>query len=87
MFNIHEVLEYGPIVFSSEEYGVIITINGSYLNWWIERNGGWENTDCRSGHPDLYTLTVSEAMDAAERWFMEETKQIKEEDNEEEDSE
>jgi len=87
MFNIHEVFGYGPIVFTSEEYGVIITINGSYLNWWVARKDGWENVDCRSGHPDLYNLTVSDAMDLAERWFMEETKQIKEEDNEEEDSE
>ena len=32
--NIYEVMEYGSIVFSNEEYGVLITVNGAYFNWW-----------------------------------------------------
>jgi hypothetical protein len=70
--KLHEVIGYGPIVYCSEDYGILITINGSYLNWWVETgNGLWTNTDCRSGHPDLYTLTVAKAMDLAEAWFNE----------------
>ena len=32
--NIYEVMEYGSIVFSNVEYGVLITVNGAYFNWW-----------------------------------------------------
>tara|TARA_Y100001938_G_C8002358_1_gene385415 strand:- start:254 stop:637 length:384 start_codon:yes stop_codon:yes gene_type:complete len=32
--DIYEVMEYGPIVFSDSEYGVLITVNGAYFNWW-----------------------------------------------------
>lgn len=85
--NIHELLGYGPIVFSSEEVGVVITINGSYLNWWHESSNGWHNSDCRSGHPDLYTLSVSDAMDLAERWFNEVMNGTDDEEQDEEDDE
>lgn len=80
MMTIFEVLDCGPIVAKDEELGLLVTVNGSYLNLWVERPGkllvsgyvmGWENTDCRCGHPDLYTLTVAKAMDLAEEWLKE----------------
>jgi hypothetical protein len=70
--TIHDVVGYGPIVFSNEECGVLITINGSYLNWWNFDGDSYHNTGCRSGHPKLDKLTVAEAMDLAEAWFNEE---------------
>jgi len=84
--NIHEVFGYGPIVFTSEDAGIIITINGAYLNWWVERHDGWHNLDCRSGHPDLYNLTVSKAMDLAESWFNEVVNDIESEENDEQEA-
>lgn len=75
-----EVVGYGPIVFADEELGVLITINGAYLNWWnSDGKGGFVNVDCRSGHPDLYTLTVATAMDLAKAWFEEAVNEAEEE--------
>lgn len=90
--SLFEVSEYGPIVFASDpsEYGgddpVLITINGSYLNWWNPcGEGRWENVDCRSGFEgDLYTLTVSAAMDLAKAWYEEEVNGVDEDSEEEE---
>lgn len=75
--NIHEIISYGPAVFSDEETGVIITVNGSYFNWWTRSRSGWDNVDCRpTGEPDgLYKLTTAEAMKRAEAWFKESSEQ------------
>jgi hypothetical protein len=78
--TIFDVVGYGPVVFSNEECGVIITINGSYLNWWVFDGEGYHNTECRSGHPDLYNLTCATAMDLAEAWFNEVVNGVEEED-------
>jgi hypothetical protein len=65
--NIHDVLGYGPICASDEDVGALVTVNGSYVNLWVsDGRGGWSNTDCRSGHPDLYTLTAAQALDLAQ---------------------
>lgn len=66
--NLHEVLGYGPICASNEELDCFVTINGAYLNFWAGRgNGEYENTDCRSGHNDLYNLTGAEMIELAEK--------------------
>lgn len=79
--SIFEVMEYGPIVFSDEETGVLITVNGSYFNWWYRRGRRsdgtptWENTECRATGLDrgLYepSATLKSLMDRAEQWFQE----------------
>jgi hypothetical protein len=47
--TIHEVMGYGPVVFGDQETDTLITINGSYLNWWAgDFRGMYQNTDCRS---------------------------------------
>lgn len=74
--TIHDVLSYGPIVFSDEETGVLITVNSAYLNWWNagRDEGTYTNSDCRGidSENGLYSLTVSAAMDQAKEWFEEE---------------
>lgn len=68
--TIYDVLESGPIVAKNEELGLIVSINGSYLNLWVsDGDGGWNNTDCRSGHPDLYELSTARAMELGEEWL------------------
>lgn len=80
--NIYEVMEYGPVVFSDEETGTLITVNGSYFNWWQpagRRSDGthiWVNTECRAtGFPNgLYDgASLSSLMDRANEWFREVT--------------
>jgi hypothetical protein len=70
--NIYEVIELGQIVYANEEYGVIITANGSYLNWFNGYDGKYENTDCRStaGKP-YYEMTMAELEAKAKQWFEE----------------
>jgi len=69
--TIFDVLSNGPIVACDEELGLLVTINGSYLNLWASRRDGWENVECQSGHPDLYTLTAARAIDLGEEWLAE----------------
>lgn len=72
--NIHDAIGYGPAVFSDEDTGVIITVNGSYLNWWMcDTDGELVNSDCRGidSENGLYSLTVSDAIDQAKAWFEE----------------
>lgn len=72
--NVFDVLGMGPIVFGNAEMGVLITVNGVYLNWW---NGsdedGWHNSDCRPTDSinGLYDLSVADAMVKAEQWYNE----------------
>lgn len=81
--NIFEVMQMGPIVFSDEDYGCLITINGSYLNWGSSivetgRNGAqtvvWRNIDCRPTNlvNGICALPTGEAMAMAEAWFRDE---------------
>ena len=73
MSNIYDVLELGPIVASDAEYGLVVTINGSYLNLWVERElGRYENTDCRSySETVLGDLTWIKATELAEEYIKE----------------
>jgi hypothetical protein len=76
--NIYEVLQYGPILASNQELGVLITINGAYLNAWVSAKTApdgdvlWTNTEAydmasRTGsETGLYGLGMTDAMDAAE---------------------
>lgn len=83
--NIYEVMEYGQIVYSNEEFGVLITANGSYLNWWNQNptDGVFEfnyiNADCRSTSQKPYhEMTMQELEKSAEEWFNEETEEKEE---------
>jgi hypothetical protein len=85
--NIFEVLSYGPIVAQDDDLGILITANGSYLNFWVlkqssSRNEGfkesWENTDVRSFDLDhnecpngIMSLTLLEVITLAEYWIKE----------------
>lgn len=79
--NIYEVLEYGPIVACDEDFGCLVTINGSYLNLWVLQRQpyprgpeSWTNTDCRTwggDGVDLYKVTAAQAMAFAEAWLEE----------------
>jgi len=38
--------EYGPALASNEDYELIVTVNGSYFNLWVNRGeDNWENTE------------------------------------------
>ena len=66
--NIHDVLEYGPVVFNDSETDTLVTINGSYLNWWLgDYAGSYRCTDCRQD--GLYGLDITEAMSDAEAYY------------------
>lgn len=51
--NIHEVIEYGPIVAHDEELDILITVNGAYFNLWVgadftstpSKGRQWTNTE------------------------------------------
>lgn len=68
------MLDYGPIVGHDEELGLLVTVNGAYLNLWIERGDTFENTDCRhvqsrTDGRDLREVSVAEAVELAEEWI------------------
>lgn len=74
--NIHELLGYGPVVAGAEDLGVLVTVNGAYLNLWAGDGERFENTDCRhlpsrTGGRDLREVPVGEAMDLAAAWIHE----------------
>lgn len=72
MYNIYEVLQYGPVVTHNEELEILVTANGSYLNLWVgDGNGRWENTDCRplDSKDGLYAVTGSEMMSQGEAYL------------------
>jgi len=77
--NIFEVLEYGAIVHHNEEFGILITANGSLLNWWNEDGRGagqWICADCRGfcleDMRGIMSLPLYDVMDRAEEWVEEE---------------
>ena len=77
--NIFEVLEYGAIVHHNEELGILITANGSYLNWWNEDGQGagqWVCAECRGFDLEdmrgIMSLPLYDVMDRAEEWVEEE---------------
>jgi len=83
--NIFDVMEYGAIVHHNEEFGILITANGSLLNWWNEdaRGAGqWVCVDCRGfnlndpSHWGIIGLPLYDVMDRAEEWVEEELASI-----------
>ena len=73
MATIHDVMEYGPILFNDPDSDVLITINGAYLNWWAgDYSGNYECRDCRpQGRQDgLYGYDITHAMRKAEDYFI-----------------
>ena len=89
--NIFDVMGYGAIVHHNEEFGILITANGSLLNWWNESGSlnarEWDCVDCRgfdlndSDHWGLMGLPLHEVMDRAEEWVEEELASIIEQQN------
>jgi hypothetical protein len=79
--SIFEILEYGPIVAWSEEFGILITVNGSYLNLWMTDGKDFMNTDCRSmGYPNgLYGMDITKVMKDAEEYLTDCLKESEEE--------
>lgn len=68
--SLHEVIEYGPIVFSDDDLGVLIGCNGAYLNWFNQIGPGkYDNSTCRARNKDLYESTVADVIDEAKEWF------------------
>ncbi len=71
MATLADVLDYGPILAVDEDYGFLVTGNGSYFNLWAFRpDATYENTDCcvipdgRAGTAGMYGHTAAEFWDA-----------------------
>ena len=48
--------EYGPAIATNEDYGLLITLNGSYFNLWVQKgDDDYENTEAFAvdGRADL----------------------------------
>lgn len=73
--SIFEVMEgAAALLKADEETGVLITVNGSYFDWWMACDGGWVCTGNRAtGLPNgLHDgASLSSLMDRAEQWFRE----------------
>lgn len=72
MSNIFDVLELGPICAADAELGLLVTVNGSYLNLWVsDGKGMFSNTDCRylNSQNGLYSVTGAEMIDKAEEYL------------------
>lgn len=72
--NVFEVLEYGPIVASNDDHGLLVTANGSYLNLWVgDSETGFINTDVRHVNAEngLYGLKITDVMERAEAYLAE----------------
>lgn len=69
MNSIHEVIQYGYIVATDEEFDILITVNGAYYNIWCgDYSGKYQNTDC---HPTgfengLYGQDMVKVVECAE---------------------
>jgi len=69
MNSIHEVLTYGSVVASNEDYDLLITVNGAYYNIWVGNfSGKYQNTDCRATGFDnvLYGQDMVKVVERAE---------------------
>lgn len=60
--------EYGPICAADENMGYLVSVNGSYLNLWVESSPGrYANIDCSAMPKNLYEATGAEMIDLAEQ--------------------
>lgn len=80
--NVHELMEYGPIVANDPELDLLITVNGAYFNLWAgDGAGNYTNTDAydmrsrvkadNDQSNGLYGTQTTDVMDAAERLLAE----------------
>lgn len=77
--NIYEVMEYGSIVYSNEEYGVLITANSVYFNYWVgSLSEGYHNTDCLYLSENILNISLKIIMEYAEKYFNESIEETKE---------
>jgi len=84
MNSIHEVIEYGYIVATNEDFDILITVNGAYYNIWCgDYSGKYQNTDCRATDFDngLYGQDMVKVVERAEA-ILEELVSGEEEDEE-----
>ena len=67
--NIHEVMEYGYIVASNEDFDMLVTVNGAYFNIWCgDYSGNYVNTECFATGFDggLYGQDIVKVTDKAQ---------------------
>ena len=82
--NIHEVLTYGSVVASNEEFDILVTVNGAYYNVWCgDYSGNYTNTECFATGFDrgLYGQDFAEVVDKAQS-ILDELLKENEEENE-----
>ncbi len=86
MKNLTDVINtYGPMVACNVDYGLYITVNGSYFNCWVYREDhpgfrhandetGWINAECRPtdlGFNGLHGADMADVITRAEKWLAE----------------
>lgn len=74
--NLHQVLDYGPVVANDSDTSALVTANDVYLNLWIGRGDAFENLDCqhvgsRTGDQGLRELPLVDVIELAEAWLAE----------------
>lgn len=82
--NIHEVMEYGYIVASNEDFDILVTVNGAYYNIWCgDYSGNYTNTECFATEFDggLYSQDFVKVTDRAQS-ILDELLKEQEEENE-----
>lgn len=66
--TVHEVLEYGPIMCSDADFGILITANGAYFNIWnATGKGTYVCSDCVATNLEhgLYGVDAAKLLDKA----------------------
>jgi len=79
--------EYGSCIAVNEDYGLMVTVNGSYFNVWVNRGeDDWENTEAFAMGDDM-TFSKEKFVKIVERGedILEDVIKGDEEDEEDED--
>lgn len=71
---VRNIIEYGPIVWASDDGKTLYTVNGAYLNRWRKTPKGWDCDECTAMPADLFRITVAAAMTLAETWHRDSAK-------------
>lgn len=75
-YTMHEIIEnYGPIMASDQDYGILVSVNGSYFNIWCAtgRPGLYENTEALhfgsrlDSDNGMYGVDICKIMDVAKK--------------------
>lgn len=66
---IAEIMSVGPIVAIDEDLGIVITVNGAYLNAWGVGGDRPECFDCRAMPENLYVTTGAQMIDLAKEYL------------------